>query len=204
MSGLSRIMLGSLTQLADNLNHHDEIAKESRKQINSVDEALPDVDSRVRIVLMNVASHYGCGSCVLALRRQSLLHVVAVNSKGQIVFRKDVGLIDQEEFQLYHHHIDRSLPTIIFDAAGDWRLKSDPCVIGIPHVRFYAASPIYLSQNCLGTLCIIDDMPKVRFDLDEAQYLCDQARLVAGLVHMYDREPGLKKACVASEPHACT
>eukprot|EP00928_Gymnodinium_smaydae_P068359 TRINITY_DN51473_c0_g1_i1.p1 TRINITY_DN51473_c0_g1~~TRINITY_DN51473_c0_g1_i1.p1 ORF type:complete len:178 (-),score=22.59 TRINITY_DN51473_c0_g1_i1:205-738(-) len=141
------------------------------------------VHQKLRDILVDVASHYGCSSCALALRKEESLHVVALCSEGHLVFEQEMQLIDEDQFQLFHHHARRSLPTIIDDAAHDARLKHDPCVLGNPHVRFYAAAPIYsLSQECLGTLCIVDKQPNTCFSLKNAEYLCDQASIVASIV----------------------
>eukprot|EP00928_Gymnodinium_smaydae_P057162 TRINITY_DN4043_c1_g2_i2.p1 TRINITY_DN4043_c1_g2~~TRINITY_DN4043_c1_g2_i2.p1 ORF type:complete len:186 (+),score=26.52 TRINITY_DN4043_c1_g2_i2:74-631(+) len=150
---------------------------------NKIFGGLAGVDSRFQDILVSVASHYESCLCVLALRHSESLHVVAVCSKGHRMFEEDIRLIDEEKFQLFHHHIRRSLPTIIYNAADDKRTKSDPCVVGKPHVRFYAAAPILSSnQECYGTLCIVDSEPKSCFALDEADYLCDQATAVASLI----------------------
>eukprot|EP00928_Gymnodinium_smaydae_P067040 TRINITY_DN4997_c0_g1_i3.p1 TRINITY_DN4997_c0_g1~~TRINITY_DN4997_c0_g1_i3.p1 ORF type:complete len:174 (-),score=32.04 TRINITY_DN4997_c0_g1_i3:31-552(-) len=144
---------------------------------------LAAADPKLQDVLVDVASHYGGCSCVLALRRNEHLHVVAVNSQGHLVFEEKIPLIDEEKFQLFHHHIRRSLPTIIYDAADDKRLKDDPCVVGGAQVRFYAAAPVYSSnQECRGTLCIVANEPKSCFTLNEAEYLCVQATAIASLV----------------------
>eukprot|EP00928_Gymnodinium_smaydae_P040995 TRINITY_DN27766_c0_g1_i1.p1 TRINITY_DN27766_c0_g1~~TRINITY_DN27766_c0_g1_i1.p1 ORF type:complete len:185 (+),score=22.37 TRINITY_DN27766_c0_g1_i1:159-713(+) len=145
--------------------------------------ALAVQDPKLHSTLVSVASNYERCSCVLALRQDELLHVVAVDSKGHLVFEEEIPLIDGEEFQLFHHHIRRSLPTIIDNAVDDRRLKDDPYVMGEPHVRFYAAAPIYsANQECCGTLCIVDNEPRSYFTLNEAEYLRDQATVVANLV----------------------
>eukprot|EP00928_Gymnodinium_smaydae_P025949 TRINITY_DN20520_c0_g1_i2.p1 TRINITY_DN20520_c0_g1~~TRINITY_DN20520_c0_g1_i2.p1 ORF type:complete len:173 (-),score=22.27 TRINITY_DN20520_c0_g1_i2:213-731(-) len=141
------------------------------------------VDPELRKILVSVASHYGCSLVVLALRQKMSLHAVGLCSDGRLVFEKTFPLKDEEKFQLFHHHMDRSLPTIIYDAAKDPRLQKDPCVQEDPCVRFYAAAPIFSpSRECKGTLCIVDSRPKNSFSVEEAAYLCDQAAAVASLV----------------------
>eukprot|EP00928_Gymnodinium_smaydae_P089484 TRINITY_DN7343_c0_g2_i1.p1 TRINITY_DN7343_c0_g2~~TRINITY_DN7343_c0_g2_i1.p1 ORF type:complete len:182 (+),score=32.45 TRINITY_DN7343_c0_g2_i1:60-605(+) len=159
-----------------------DVAKGSEKV--ETDE-LATVGPKINELLARVAFHYGCSSCVLALRQGACIHAVAVNEHGQVVFERHFPVIDEDEFQLFHHHIGRCLPTIVCNALGDTRLTAEPCVIGHPHVRFYAASPIYASsKECYGTLCIVDTKPKDSFMLDEADYLCDQATVVASLLKM--------------------
>eukprot|EP00928_Gymnodinium_smaydae_P000286 TRINITY_DN10107_c0_g1_i1.p1 TRINITY_DN10107_c0_g1~~TRINITY_DN10107_c0_g1_i1.p1 ORF type:complete len:190 (-),score=21.51 TRINITY_DN10107_c0_g1_i1:85-621(-) len=141
--------------------------------------------SKLAHVLQRVASNYKCSSCVLAFRQKTYMHVIATCRSGHSVIEKDIPLIDEEEFQLFHHHIRRPIPIIIDDAADDHRLKGDPFVVADPHVRFYAAAPIYsASQDCQGTLCIIDDKPKTCFSLKEADFLCGCATAVARILQL--------------------
>jgi PAS domain S-box-containing protein len=47
------------------------------------------------------------------------------------------------------------------DAQADPRFADNPHVIGRPHVRFYAATPLRTAEgHLLGTLCVIDHVPR--------------------------------------------
>ena len=46
------------------------------------------------------------------------------------------------------------------DARKDKRFKENPLVIGDPHIVFYAGKPIYSNGHRIGTLCIIDTIPR--------------------------------------------
>jgi signal transduction histidine kinase/CheY-like chemotaxis protein len=70
---------------------------------------------------------------------------------------------------------------VVPNAQRDWRFSDNPLVVGEPHLRFYAGSPIKNSRDhVLGTLCIIDTKPR---ELDE-----DQRRLLRDLADMVQAE----------------
>eukprot|EP00928_Gymnodinium_smaydae_P001687 TRINITY_DN10605_c1_g1_i3.p1 TRINITY_DN10605_c1_g1~~TRINITY_DN10605_c1_g1_i3.p1 ORF type:complete len:173 (+),score=22.83 TRINITY_DN10605_c1_g1_i3:59-577(+) len=162
-----------------------QTAMDSKMDMNKNIGGCTVIDPRLRDALARVASHYGCSSCVLALREGKRMTVVAVCNEGHLVSKQDVPLVDEDTFQLFHHHLRRPVPTILYDAADDKRVQNEPCVNGELHVRFYAAAPIYSStMECNGTLCIVDTAPKACFSLKEADYLCEQAKTVAGMLQL--------------------
>lgn len=56
---------------------------------------------------------------------------------------------------------------IINDAAKDNRFKGNPLVNELPHVRFYAAAPLVISNMRLGTLCLFDNKPNNLTELQQ-------------------------------------
>ncbi|MBT8437191.1 MAG: sensor domain-containing diguanylate cyclase [Gammaproteobacteria bacterium] len=69
---------------------------------------------------------------------------------------------------------------IIEDALEDERFADNPLVTGDPKIRFYAGAPLrYLDGNKLGTLCIIDQNPRI-LDEDDCTMLRDLAEMAEG------------------------
>ena len=69
---------------------------------------------------------------------------------------------------------------IIEDALEDERFADNPLVTGEPKIRFYAGAPLrYLDGNKLGTLCIIDQKPRI-MDEDDCTMLRDLAEMAEG------------------------
>jgi len=66
---------------------------------------------------------------------------------------------------------------IISDTLKDTRFVDNPLVTEAPHIRFYAGCPLQVNNHKLGTLCIIDQSPRV-FDQDDTEALQDLAAMV--------------------------
>ena len=72
---------------------------------------------------------------------------------------------------------DRTL--IVPDATLDGRFRGLAPVVGPPHIRFYAGTPLTARQrHRVGTLCVMDPRPRDNFGPDEALILEEMAALV--------------------------
>jgi diguanylate cyclase (GGDEF)-like protein len=67
---------------------------------------------------------------------------------------------------------------VIEDTLKDERFADNPLVTGAPYIRFYAGQPLHtLSNQAMGTLCIIDTEPR-RFGQEDLVMLSELAGMV--------------------------
>ncbi len=72
---------------------------------------------------------------------------------------------------------------VVLDAQKDVRFKDSPLVTGSTHIRFYAGAPIIVPDGLvLGTLCIIDTVPRDAFSHDEIAQLTSLAEAASTLI----------------------
>ncbi|HEY0314996.1 MAG TPA: ATP-binding protein [Sphingomonas sp.] len=84
---------------------------------------------------------------------------------------------------LCDHAIRGTDVLVTLDAARDPRFADNPLVIGDPAVRFYAGAPIRTPEgHAIGTVCVIDTVPRERFD--QAPALAALARQAAALIEL--------------------
>lgn len=95
-------------------------------------------------------------------------------------FKSCVGLNVSEtprEISFCGHSILDSGVFIIPNALEDPRFADNPLVLGEPNIRFYAGCPLVINGYRLGTLCIIDQVPRHLVD-DDVEALIDLAAMV--------------------------
>jgi len=81
------------------------------------------------------------------------------------------------------HAILTDQPMVVPDARRDPRFADNPIVVGAPHIRFYAGVQLYSVERAkLGTLCIIDTLPREIGDA-ELEQMHELARMVEELIY---------------------
>lgn len=70
---------------------------------------------------------------------------------------------------------------VVEDASADPRFATNPLVTGAPGIRFYAGMPVSANGRRIGTLCVIDTVPRVP-TFQELDVLAQLARAVEDIV----------------------
>lgn len=94
-------------------------------------------------------------------------------------FKSSVGVEASEtprEFSFCAHAILGNDILLVPDARDDKRFSDNPLVVGDPKIRFYAGCPLKVGTENMGTLCLIDDVPR-EFGEEELQLLRDLAEM---------------------------
>lgn len=82
---------------------------------------------------------------------------------------------------------------VVPDALQDERFHDNPLVVGEPHVRFYAGTPLKsMSGHNLGTLCVIDHVPR-ELSPEQAEVLRVLGRQVEALLQLRLRVKELER-----------
>lgn len=94
--------------------------------------------------------------------------------------------------------------TVVPDATRDPRFSDNPLVTGAPFIRFYAGQPLVSREGIpLGSLCVVDTVPRDSFDEDQRLALETLAEAVMALLERWrleessDRYLALSKSEIA-------
>lgn len=83
------------------------------------------------------------------------------------------------------HAIKTSSPFVVCDARLDERFCNNPLVLGEPHIRFYAAVPLVTADHAiLGTLCVLDTVPRDGVSADHMNALYALSRMTVDALEL--------------------
>jgi GAF domain-containing protein len=82
------------------------------------------------------------------------------------------------------------------DASQDDRFAENPLVVSEPKIRFYAGAPLITEGHAIGTLCVVDRVPRHLSD-DQLQALRALSRQAQAQIDLRRNLASLKKALAA-------
>jgi GAF domain-containing protein len=102
-------------------------------------------------------------------------------------FKSRVGFEPQEssrDVSFCAHAILQPGPTVVRDTLDDERFRDNPYVLSAPYIRFYAGAPLVSTEGFkLGTLCVLDNVPRILFS-DQADALQLLSKQVMALLDL--------------------
>lgn len=118
-------------------------------------------------------------------------------------FKSCVGLdVDHtaRDISFCQHSILSDDVFVVEDAASDERFRHNPLVVGPPDIRFYAGAPLITSEgHRLGTLCIIDTVPRAFSESDAVRLQAIAKSVMQALVLRLDSRERERIAAVAAQ-----
>lgn len=106
--------------------------------------------------------------------------IISLVDRDRQWFKSSVGIALKEtprHFSFCTHTIRGHGPLLVSDALLDDRFRTNPLVVGPPHIRAYAGMPLRsASGHNIGALCVNDIKPRT-FSRDQIDLLRDLARL---------------------------
>ena len=113
------------------------------------------------------------------------ISLVSLVDQSRQWFKSHYGLDAKEtprEYAVCGHAIHQDDLLIVEDTMLDERFVDNPLVVGGPNIRFYAGAPLILEHNIrVGTLCVIDQEPRILTEKQKASLKALSRQVVAQL-----------------------
>lgn len=126
--------------------------------------------------------------------------LISIVESDRQYFKARVGFEAREtsrEISFCSHALLGDDLLIIPDAAIDARFKNNPLVTGEPFIRFYAGAPLITrGGHGIGTICLIDRVPRPGLTSDQQVWLRSLARIT--MDHMERKQLNLTKVAALS------
>jgi signal transduction histidine kinase/ActR/RegA family two-component response regulator len=117
-------------------------------------------------------------------------------------FKSKIGLETAEtprSMAFCSHALGSSDVMVVPDALQDERFNTNPLVLQEPKIRFYAGAPLITkSRHALGTLCVIDRVPR-ELTAEQSKALGILSRQVVSLLERKQAERALQQARAEQE-----
>lgn len=124
----------------------------------------------------------------VATRFSAPIALISLVDEDRQWFKATVGLAVAEtprSMSFCAHAIQNDSVLVVSDALSHPTFDTNPLVLGDPTIRFYAGAPICAApHHRLGTICIIDRVPRTNFSSKDQAELADFAKQVMALIRL--------------------
>ena len=148
--------------------HDEQYRLRTLRSLNALNSPPEDRFDRLTRMAMRI---FGVPMAVVSLVDENVLWLKSCIGLGFNEAPRDTSFCG--------HAILGSEIFVVHDATKDERFADNPSVLNEPNIRFYAGCPLNVKGTMIGTLCIIDRIPR-NFSKEDGELLKD----LAGMVEM--------------------
>ncbi len=146
--------------------HDEQYRLRTLRSLNALNSPPEDRFDRLTRMAMRI---FGVPMAVVSLVDENVLWLKSCIGLGFNEAPRDTSFCG--------HAILGSEIFVVHDATKDERFADNPSVLNDPNIRFYAGCPLNVKGTMIGTLCIIDRIPR-KFSKEDGELLKDLAEMV--------------------------